>query len=115
MSGGSITRQQEVDGYVNRLYPMAFTAQANVMDTPNYWHAVNRPDVHLFEEAMEREMEAMMKLNAWKEIDISEVPYTSDGVRRTVIESIWAFKVKRCPDWTVKKHKAQLCVRGDQQ
>eukprot|EP00957_Ditylum_brightwellii_P140797 10724894-Ditylum_brightwellii.AAC.1 len=64
---------------------------------------------------MEREMEAMMKLNAWEEIDISEVPYTTDGIRRTVIESTWAFKVKRYPDGTVKKHKARLCVCGDQQ
>eukprot|EP00957_Ditylum_brightwellii_P083052 6313147-Ditylum_brightwellii.AAC.1 len=64
---------------------------------------------------MEREMEAMMKLNSWEEIDISEVSYTADGICRTVIESTWAFKMKRCPDGTVKKHKTQLCVRDDQQ
>eukprot|EP00957_Ditylum_brightwellii_P128414 9793916-Ditylum_brightwellii.AAC.1 len=85
------------------------------MDTPNYWQAMNRPDAHLFEEAMEREMEAMTKLNAWEEIDISEVTYTTDGICCTVIESTWAFKAKRCPDRTVKKHKAQLCVHGNQQ
>eukprot|EP00957_Ditylum_brightwellii_P052230 3961100-Ditylum_brightwellii.AAC.1 len=62
-----------------------------------------------------REMEATMKLNAWEEIDISEVPYTAGGICRTVIESTWAFKVNRCPDGTVKKYKAQLCVCGDQQ
>eukprot|EP00957_Ditylum_brightwellii_P068818 5224048-Ditylum_brightwellii.AAC.1 len=61
---------------------------------------MNRPDAHLFEEATEREMEAMMKLNAWEEMDISVVPYTADGIRHTVIESTWAFKVKRCPDGT---------------
>eukprot|EP00957_Ditylum_brightwellii_P082458 6269661-Ditylum_brightwellii.AAC.1 len=76
---------------------------------------MNKPDAHLFEEAIEREMEAMMKLNTWGEIDISEVPYKADGICCTVIESTWAFKVKRCPDGTVKKHKARLCVRGDQQ
>eukprot|EP00957_Ditylum_brightwellii_P140718 10718826-Ditylum_brightwellii.AAC.1 len=76
---------------------------------------MNRPDAHLFEEAMKREMEAMMKLNAWEEIDISVVTYTADGIHCTVIKSTWASKVKRCPDGTEKKHKAQLCVRGDQQ
>eukprot|EP00957_Ditylum_brightwellii_P102484 7811548-Ditylum_brightwellii.AAC.1 len=85
------------------------------MDTLNYWQALNRPDAHLFGEAMERKMEAMIKLNVWEEINISEVPYTADGIHCTVIESTWAFKVKRYPDGTVKKHKAQLCVRGDQQ
>eukprot|EP00957_Ditylum_brightwellii_P139659 10643724-Ditylum_brightwellii.AAC.1 len=84
---------------------MTFAARANAMDTSNYWQAMNMPDAHLFEEAMEKEMEAMMKLNVWEEIDISEVPYTADSIRRTVIESTWAFKVKRCPDGTVKKHK----------
>eukprot|EP00957_Ditylum_brightwellii_P175923 13395953-Ditylum_brightwellii.AAC.1 len=54
-----------------------------------------------------------MKLNAWEEIDISEVPYTAEGIHHTVIESTWAFKVKKCPDGTVKKSKAQLCVHGD--
>eukprot|EP00957_Ditylum_brightwellii_P140094 10674658-Ditylum_brightwellii.AAC.1 len=83
----ALNRQQEVDEYVNRLHPIAFAAQVNAMDTPNNWQAMNRPDAHLFEEAMEREMEAMMKLNAWEEIDILEVPYTADSIRCTVIES----------------------------
>eukprot|EP00957_Ditylum_brightwellii_P074204 5638030-Ditylum_brightwellii.AAC.1 len=60
-------------------------------------------------------MEAMMKLNAWEEIDISDVSYTAEGICCTVIESTWAFKVKRYPDGAVKKHKAQLCLHRDQQ
>ena len=32
-----------------------------------------------------------------------------------VIDSIWAFKLKRYPDGVVKKFKARFCARGDQQ
>ena len=32
-----------------------------------------------------------------------------------VIDSIWAFKLKRFPDGMIKKFKARFCARGDQQ
>eukprot|EP00956_Cyclotella_meneghiniana_P031971 scaffold85836_cov36-Cyclotella_meneghiniana.AAC.1 len=32
-----------------------------------------------------------------------------------VIDSIWAFKLKRFPDGMVKKFKARFCARGDQE
>ena len=37
----------------------------------------------------------------------------SEGKR--MIDSVWAFRRKRYPDERVKKLKARLCVRGDQQ
>ena len=32
-----------------------------------------------------------------------------------ILQSMWAFKRKRNPDGTLKKYKAILCVRRDQQ
>ena len=32
-----------------------------------------------------------------------------------VIQSIWAFKLKRFPDGLIKKFNARFCARGDQQ
>lgn len=32
-----------------------------------------------------------------------------------VINSIWAFKIKRCPNGIICKLKARFCVRGDMQ
>ena len=32
-----------------------------------------------------------------------------------VIQSTWAFKLKRYPDGLVKNFKGRLCARGDQQ
>eukprot|EP00957_Ditylum_brightwellii_P014570 1097699-Ditylum_brightwellii.AAC.1 len=60
-------------------------------------------------------MAAMEVLEAWEIIDQAEVPYIAKGVRRTITESTWAFKVKQFLDGLVKKHKTRLCVRGDQQ
>eukprot|EP00957_Ditylum_brightwellii_P149685 11398678-Ditylum_brightwellii.AAC.1 len=60
-------------------------------------------------------MSQMRKLKAWEVINLDEVPCTSDRNRHTVIESTWAFKVKQAPDSSVKKQKARLCIRGDQQ
>eukprot|EP00957_Ditylum_brightwellii_P040518 3066089-Ditylum_brightwellii.AAC.1 len=64
---------------------------------------------------MEAEMEQMRFLDTWELIDEADVSLTESGAKRTVIESTWAFKVKRIPDRTVRKRKARLCVRGDQQ
>eukprot|EP00957_Ditylum_brightwellii_P008580 650542-Ditylum_brightwellii.AAC.1 len=75
---------------------------------------MNQPDEHLFMEDMQVEMDQMGKLDAWELINESKVLYVS-GVRHNVIKSMWAFKVKRTPDGAVKKQKARLCVRGDQQ
>eukprot|EP00957_Ditylum_brightwellii_P087118 6630527-Ditylum_brightwellii.AAC.1 len=82
----------EVEGHVNGVHPFSFAAQGNAIDTPNYWQAMHCPDAHLFEEAMKEEMVAMEELGAWEEIDEAEVPYTSEGIWRSVIESMWASK-----------------------
>eukprot|EP00957_Ditylum_brightwellii_P075197 5714742-Ditylum_brightwellii.AAC.1 len=58
-------------------------------------------------------MTAMEALEAWEIIDQAEVSYTAKGVRRTIIESTWALKVKRFLDGSLKKRKARLCMHGD--
>eukprot|EP00957_Ditylum_brightwellii_P034588 2622524-Ditylum_brightwellii.AAC.3 len=96
------------------MNPLAFAAKASSSDMPNYWHAMNCPDTHLFIEAMKAEMTHMENLDALGLIDKKDVPFTESGFKRTVIESTWAFKVKRTPGSTVEKKKAQLCPCGDQ-
>ena len=34
---------------------------------------------------------------------------------KNVLDSTWAFKIKRYPDALIKKFKARFCARGDQQ
>jgi len=33
----------------------------------------------------------------------------------TILPSIWSFRRKRAPDWTVLKHKARFCPHGGKQ
>eukprot|EP00957_Ditylum_brightwellii_P063989 4854177-Ditylum_brightwellii.AAC.1 len=80
----------DVGGYVNGIHPLAFAAKAN-------------------------ELDMLEALEAWELIGIDEVPLLPDGSPRNIIESTWAFKVKRFPDGGVKKRKARSYVRGDQQ
>eukprot|EP00957_Ditylum_brightwellii_P050239 3809987-Ditylum_brightwellii.AAC.1 len=90
-------------------------AKVNALDTPSYYQAANRPDAELFVKTMEEKIAALYDLNAWEVIDQSNVPYTVEGTRYTVVESTCTFKIKKFPDGLVKKYEAWLCVRGDQQ
>ena len=54
-----------------------------------------------------KEIETLVSIDVWEVVD------RTDEIN--VIDSIWAFKLKRFPDGMVKKFKAWFCARGDQQ
>eukprot|EP00957_Ditylum_brightwellii_P187318 14266978-Ditylum_brightwellii.AAC.1 len=81
----------EIDGYVNGVYPLAFAANTNVVDTPNHYQLMNCPDLYLFIDAMVEEIKALEVLEAWEMIDLGDVPYAKDGCHMTVIDSTYAF------------------------
>ena len=60
-----------------------------------------------FWEACKVEIGTLESMNAWEVVD------REDGMN--VLQSIWAFKIKRYPDGLIKKFKARFCARGDQQ
>jgi len=97
------------DGLLLSLHPLAFAVKANSLDTPNFHEAMNGPDSEGFYKAMETELEQLESMNAWEVVPRSE----AEGMN--VLDSTWAFKRKRYPDGGVRKLKARLCVRGDQQ
>eukprot|EP00957_Ditylum_brightwellii_P101823 7760492-Ditylum_brightwellii.AAC.1 len=76
---------------------------------------MNCPDAPLFVGAMKEELDMLEALEVWELIGIDKVPLLPNGSPRNIIESTWAFKVKRFPDGGVKKRKARLSVCGDQQ
>ena len=53
------------------------------------------------------EFETLEEMDAWGVVGCS---YAMNG-----IDSIWAFKLKQFPDGLIKKFKARLCARVDQQ
>ena len=57
--------------------------------------------------AMDDEIQSLMRRDTCKIIPRKSV---SD---QNVLPGTWSFKFKRKPDWTIRKFKAQYCVRGD--
>ena len=97
-------------GLLTTFHPLAFAAKVNNEDTPTYYQAMNGPDCLGFIKAMEVEMQQLDEIDPWEIIPLDQVP---EGAN--ILDLTWAFKRKRFPDGWVRKLKAQLCVRGDQQ
>jgi hypothetical protein len=93
------------------IHPFAFAARANAEDTPRYHEAMSGPDAPGFTTAMEMELDQLESMEAW---DVVPRQKAIDENKK-IFDSVWAFRRKRYPDGSVKKLKARLCVRGDQQ
>ena len=93
------------------MTPFALAVKANDEDTPNFNQAMNGPDAEGYRDAMDKEIDELAKKEAWTLVDIAE----AQKAGTTIIGTTWAFKRKRYPDGSVKKLKARICVRGDQQ
>jgi hypothetical protein len=72
---------------------------------------MSSPDREGFIEAMKKELDALDGMEAWEVVPREKAIKTG----RKIITSTWAFKHKQYPDGTVKKLKARLTARGDQQ
>ena len=117
----SLTRQYDLlhlivtDDYdcdiQHSIHPLAFSARANAEDTPTLEEAMNFPDREGFIAAMHLELEQLESMNAWIIVPREKAVKTG----RKILASTWAFKRKRFPDGSVKKLKARLVARGDQQ
>jgi hypothetical protein len=69
---------------------------------------MNGPFKEEYWKAALKEIETLESMDAWEVVD-------RDDSTMNVIDSIWAFKLKRFPDGKAKKFKARFCARGDQQ
>ena len=58
-----------------------------------------------FWEACKVEIKTLESMNGWEVVDREE------GMN--VLQSIWAFKIKRYPDGLIKKFKARFCAQGN--
>ena len=93
---------------VEEINPFILLAKANAEDNPNWHQAMNGPFKDGFWEATKVEINTLEnEMNAWEVVDIEEW--------MNILDSTWAFKVKRNPAGEIKKLKARFCARGDQQ
>ncbi len=94
----------------NHVHPLFLKAKsaASKEDNPNWFEAMKGAFADEYWKAAVTELETLESMGAWDIVDESE----AEG---HVIDSTWAFKLKRFPDGLVKKFKARFCARGDQQ
>jgi hypothetical protein len=100
------TRYELIANWVHPLFLKA-KSEASKEDNPSWKQAMNGPFKEEYWRAAVKEIETLEEMDAWEVVDRDEAP--------NVIDSIWAFKLKRFPDGMVKKFKARFCARGDQQ
>jgi len=80
-------------------------SKAAAEDNPNFGQAMNGPNTEDFWDASVKEISTLQKLNSWTQVKRQQ------GMK--VIQSTWAYKIKRFPDGLVRKLKARFCVRGN--
>ena len=103
------SRNDLVTGWIHPLFLKA-RAEASKEDNPTWSKAMGAKSDFKdeFWKAAETEIATLEKeMGAWEVVD-----ETAD---MNVLESTWAFKIKRFPDGLIKKFKARFCARGDQQ
>jgi hypothetical protein len=89
--------------------PLALAAKANDADadTFTFQEAMNHPNSDGFWEAAKKEIETLLHMDVWEEVD--REPWMN------VLPSTWAFRIKRFPNGLIRKFKARFCARGDKQ
>jgi hypothetical protein len=98
-------------GWVDDIDPLAFAAKVNDDDTPSFREAMNGPDQEGFRKAMRLEWEQLVEKKTW-EFTSKEEAFKAN---KKIVGIQWVFKRKRFPDGSIRKLKARLVVRGDQQ
>ena len=82
-------------------------------DSPTYLEALTGPHEKQFREAMNEEIERLVKRNTWDLVPKSSIRKENpDG---ELLPTTWAFKIKHHTDYSIRKFKARFCVKGDVQ
>lgn len=102
---------ETVPGVFEYHHPAAFQAKVNDADVPTWEQAMSSEDSEGFWEAMDKELAELSDKEAWDVVDRNEAKKAG----KRIFGSTWAFRRKRFPDGKLKKLKARICVRGDQQ
>jgi hypothetical protein len=87
--------------------PLALQMKASSEDNPTWDQAMHGHDADGYWIAMKKEISSLEKLKAWEIVDRPQ--------DKLVIGSTWAFRRKLYPDGSVRKLKARICCRGDQE
>jgi len=102
----------EFNNEVLEMHPLALHVrlQQTGTDDPTYREIMkgDPKELPLWYDTMDAELEALHEKRCYDVVPKSE----AEG--RQIVDSTWVFKRKRRPDGSLLKHKAHLCMRGDQ-
>ena len=84
-----------------------FKNQSHDPDTPTYMEALSGENSEEYFKAMDDEIQSIIRRDTWGGFPRKSV------AGHNVLPGTWSLKCKRKPDWTIRKFKAQYCVRGD--
>ena len=82
----------------------AYITWAIITELENYWVAVSRDNVPIWEEAMKIEIVQHQELRTW---EITELPPS-----QTAISCRWVYAIKTKPDGKFEKAKARIVAQG---
>ena len=88
-------------------FALAAHKSASSADNPRWHEAMKGPNADGFLRASTLEIATLQEMDAWTQVPVTNM--------MNVLDSTWAFKIKRFPDGLIQKLKARFCVRGDQQ
>ena len=100
------TKRNLIANWIHSLLLKA-KSSASKKDNPSWKAAMNEDFKEQFWKACLVEIETLEDIDSWEVVDRTE--------GRNVLHSIWAFKIKRFHYGMIKKFKARLCARSDQQ
>ena len=80
-------------------------------DFPTYNQAMSRPDADEWIEAIDKEIQTLVKMNAWTVVPRS----LATKMGKKVLPSTIALRLKRDPMGCQTKYEGRFCVRGDVQ
>ena len=78
-------------------------------DYPTFEKVMRSPDVHEWQESMDKEINTLVSMNTWTVVPRS----VALAAGKKVIKVTWAFRQKRNPLGQATKKKSRLCVRRD--
>jgi hypothetical protein len=95
------------DMFLNNLDPTFYAMQMQNPDVLTHAQMKRRIDANKFIKAQRPEMEGLMDINTFKFIPKINLPS-----KTRYLYLIWTYRLKHCPDGSLKKYKARLCVNG---
>jgi hypothetical protein len=98
------------DMFLNKLDPTFYAMQMQNTHVLTRAQMKRQVDANKFIEAQQQEIEGLMDINTFKFIPKINLP-----PKTRYLDLIWTYRRKHCPDGSLKKYKARLCMNGSRQ